>query len=410
MPSLNEDLYRHILLLLGQNSPNSSRRNQETLDTLLSCCLVSKLWLGLAQPILQTAIPIETHNHLQKRILQRSKHQLRLVREVVVREHGRGQIERHFDAAEIFHALPTEHLKALHFFDQINLDHFFGGAGGDAAEWKLIGTKLYSPPALPFDFSNLRQATLCSTPGGSFWTPLLMVAPALVDLTFHGAGWWGYSSYADSPSYLPSQPPPFSLRRLDIMRSHIKPVPLEWLLSSSAESLRDLRMLYLQREWDSMIDVSALRQQGLLPSVEYLNVQTSETVSKELGRQMSDPLAQWSGIKSIYFCAADNKYRAAIIHGISRLRPIPVVELGVTDMKIHDFKGLFKLRKGKLQPGTTLRLITRPSRWRSRGRGGGYSRWDQYAPEYWAEYAEEATELAARQGVELEITDTPLFA
>lgn len=110
----------------------------------------------------------------------------------------------------------------------------------------------------------------------------------------------------------------------------------------------------------------------------------------------------WSGLKSIHVYGADAKANAAIFHGISQLSPPPSIEMTAGKMAMIDFKALFRLRKGKLQPGTKLRLITKLRIDGHRMRG--YCSWDGNAELYWAERAEEAVQIADKHDVRLEVS------
>ncbi|KAK3678306.1 hypothetical protein LTR78_001601 [Recurvomyces mirabilis] len=402
MVNLDEDLYRQIIFLAGQSSRDSSRRDQICIDILRTCCLVSRTWRRLAQPILEQTIVLDNGDQLEKRLLNRSKKELRLLRDLVIRQPGGGHWE--MDVQAILNAIPTEKLRSLLFFEDAG--RYRSPPFDDRS---VIGTAVYTPPPLKHDLSSLREALLCNIHGGSSWLPLLQVTPALKDLTFYHAGWSGRSEYQGSPSYLPTQPPPFSLRRFEIFRSHIQPEPLRWALSKSVDTLTHVNIRFLQREWDTFITISALREQGQLPNVTHLTIESSEDRCKNFDWHLSDPLSKWSGIKTVYMFGDDSKCRGAIVHGLSELHPIPHIEMGVGDMRLHEFRALFRLRKGKFQRNTRLRLVTKAPRWRARG-GGGYIHWDWEAPAYWEEMEEDAVEIAAKHGVVLELASTSLYA
>lgn len=78
--------------------------------------------------------------------------------------------------------------------------------------------------------------------------------------------------------------------------------------------------------------------------------------------------------------------------------------MGVGDMKLHEFKAKFRLRKENFQQGTHLRLIVRnPSGER------GYERWDQDTEAYLEEMEEEVMDVAEKYGIEIEIAKRALF-
>jgi hypothetical protein len=114
----------------------------------------------------------------------------------------------------------------------------------------------------------------------------------------------------------------------------------------------------------------------------------------------------WSGLKSIHVYGKDAKAKAAIFHGISQLSPPPYIEMDAGEMTMIGFKALFRLKKGKLQPGTKLRLITKqPTDGR---RSWGYVDWDEEAESYWTERAEEAAQIANKYDVRLEVSTISL--
>lgn len=81
-----------------------------------------------------------------------------------------------------------------------------------------------------------------------------------------------------------------------------------------------------------------------------------------------------------------------------------MVEMGAGDMRMAEFKALFRLRKGKFQPGTQLRLISKqPSD------GSGRVSWDGEAVSYWVEMEEDVVEIAAKHSVSAEISTRPLY-
>lgn len=115
-----------------------------------------------------------------------------------------------------------------------------------------MGKPRFIPVTLDLDLSGLRHATFGSIPFGPNWVPLLMAISSLQHLILHGLYWWGHSSYGNSPLYLPHSPPSVRLKRLEIIRSHVKEAPLRWLLSGgSSETLAYLEVSYLQAEWDT---------------------------------------------------------------------------------------------------------------------------------------------------------------
>lgn len=96
------------------------------------------------------------------------------------------------------------------------------------------------------------------------------------------------------------------------------------------------------------------------------------------------------------------------MNGLSQLQPSPEVEMGVGDMRMEDFKALFRLRKGKLQPGTLLRLVIRQVQ--TKGRMGAYETWDGEAREYWTEMEGDAMALAEKHGIRLQVSDVSYHA
>jgi hypothetical protein len=152
-----------------------------------------------------------------------------------------------------------------------------------------------------------------------------------------------------------------------------------------------------------------MRAEGLLPNISHLTYSLSDSgrgTEKYYKENASTPLTMWNGLKSVYIYGKDTKAQVAIIHGISQLSPPPLVEFGVGDMRTTEFKSLFRLRKGKLQPGTELRLITRRPKFKRRS--GAYYCWDEHAESYWTEMKEDAAQIADKHGVKLEVTATPL--
>ncbi|KAK5692637.1 hypothetical protein LTR97_010949 [Elasticomyces elasticus] len=397
MAELNEDIWHLVFQAAADHDSEDRDRHQESINTLLACCLVCKTWRRLAQSVLQKFLFVSTKAQLDRRLLNRTEKEVSYIRHAVFRQSG----EAYFrcDPEPTLLALPTSELFSLVFC----MDGTFA-QGRDAVDRAAIGTGHHVPLPYPFTLSRLRELLVGSINGGASWTPLLQVTPALHDLTMVGVGWTGRSEYANTPLYLPVQPPPFSLKRLDIRSSNIRRSPLRWLLSTSGQSLQSLGVRFLQREWNTMADVSEMRDEGLLPNVTHLDIETSERNVKSWDGFLSAPLAKWSGIKSIYIYGSDNKCRAALIHGISRLEHVPLIELGAGDMRLHEFKGLFRLRKGKLRQGTVLRLLTSPPG--SSHAHRGYGPWDYQAKEYWDEMGEDATEVALKAGVTLEISSS----
>jgi hypothetical protein len=194
--------------------------------------------------------------------------------------------------------------------------------------------------------------------------------------------------------------------------SHIKETPLRWLLSGgSSETLTYLEVSQPQPEWDTFVSISKMRAEGLLPSISHLTYSLSSCgrgSEKYYKDNASAPLALWNGLTSIHVYGRDAKAKNAIVHGISHLSPPPRVEMGVGVMRMAEFKALFRLRKGKLQPGTELRLFTKQPR-DSRGSHRGYPDWDGEAESYWEEMEEDAMEVAAKYGVRVEVCKTPLY-
>ncbi|CAJ2513256.1 Uu.00g013750.m01.CDS01 [Anthostomella pinea] len=406
MPTLNDDIL--LLIFEAVGTSKDRRRDQSCVKTLLACCLVSEAWQRLVQPILNQVLIIDSEDHLQRRLLNRSPEDLKGVREIVLQQ-SHPDAHFHLDLGQVLRALPLQNLRSFICFDRAT---FGGYHSHDPLDRSLIGQVRYSPPPLDHDLSSVREALLCNINGGSSWTPFLLRTTKLRDLTFHGAGWTGHSEYANSPLYLPSEPAPFSLKRLEIFRSCIQKEPLRWLLSSSADSLKHLSVRYMQREWDTFADISKLRADGLLPEVHHLTFAVSDSRGvKNFDDIVRKPLAAWQGLHTMYIYGEDNKCRAAIFHGLSQLQPCPVIEMGVGDMRMIDLKSLFRLRKGKLQPGTHLRLISK--RVRTEGRMGGYETWgtqDGQSHEYWSEMEEEAKELAKKHGVKLEVAEVSYYA
>jgi hypothetical protein len=118
-------------------------------------------------------------------------------------------------------------------------------------------------------------------------------------------------------------------------------------------------------------------------------------------------MAMWNGLKSIFIYGVDSKANAAIIHGVSQLSPSPRVELCVGEMRMAEFKSLFRLRNGKLQPGTELRLITRKPA--DKPRLGSYLGRDEDAETYWTEMEEEVAQVVGRHGIKTELSTMPLY-
>jgi hypothetical protein len=165
-----------------------------------------------------------------------------------------------------------------------------------------------------------------------------------------------------------------------------------------------------QPEWDTFRNISKMRAEGLLPNIchlTYLQTHSLPGSQKYFKENSSAPLALWNGLKSVQIHGRDSKTLAAIFNGISQLSPPPRVELLVGDMRMVDFKALFRLRKGKLQPGTELRLITK--RPKDECRTSGYFRWDQDTESYWAEMEEEAAQIADKYGVSLVVSAVSLY-
>ncbi|KAK3653646.1 hypothetical protein LTR56_004501 [Elasticomyces elasticus] len=373
MTELNEDIWRLVFQAAAASIHTPENRDPESSNTLLACCLVCKTWQRPAQAILRRTLVISSERQLKQRLLQRSEEDLKYVREAVF-SHRSGQGYFTCDPEPVLHALPTAELVSLAFrLDGTKVPR------RDAIDRAAIGSGHYAPPPYPFTFPRLREAVLGNINGGASWTPLLQVTPALEYLELVGVGWTGNSD-------------------------HIRREPLRWLLSRSEQSLRSLSVRFVQRDWETMAHVSELRAEGLLPNVIHLDIETNQSNVKSWEKWLSGPLAKWSGIESIYIYGMDNKCRAALIHGISQFDPVPLVELGVGEMRLHEFKGLFRLRKGKLRQGTVLRLLTSPPGTSHAHRG--YGPWDHQAKEYWDEMGEDATEVALKAGVTLEISSS----
>jgi hypothetical protein len=402
LPTLHDDIHHLIIQSAGENT-KEYRRDQSCVETLLSCCLVSKKWRSLAQPILNRVVIANTEDDLERRLFNRSPQDLAGLRELVIRQ----KWSSHFgvDIEQVLRKIRPQSLRSLFFFEGASQQR------SDELDRSLIGQARFSPPPLPFDLSGLREALLCNEGTGSSWVPLLLVTPNLQDLTFYHCGWSGNSCYAHSPTYLPAGPPPFHLKRLEIYRSHIQEAPLRWLLSGgSAETLTHLSLKNLQPEWDTIINISKLRAEGRLPKITHLTLYLMDTgggSAKYYKQNVSTPLHLWQNLTSMYIYGSDNKSRAAIIHGVSQMSPPPIVEMGVGDMRMVEFKSIFRLRNGKLPPGTTLRLITKRF---GEGRMDGYTRWDQHAHEYWTDMEDEAAELAHKHGIKLEVAEGSFYA
>ncbi|KAK5718482.1 hypothetical protein LTR15_008212 [Elasticomyces elasticus] len=321
MAELNEDIWHLVFQAAAGHDSEDRDRHQESINTLLACCLVCKTWRRLAQSVLQKFLFVSTKAQLDRRLLNRTEKEVSYIRHAVFRQSG----EAYFrcDPEPTLLALPTSELFSLVFC----MDGTFA-QGRDAVDRAAIGTGHHVPLPYPFTLSRLRELL----------------------------------------------------------------------------SLQSLGVRFLQREWNIMADVSEMRDGGLLPNVTHLDIETSERNVKSWDGFLSAPLAKWSGIKSIYIYGSDNKCRAALIHGISRLEHVPLIELGAGDMRLHEFKGLFRLRKGKLRQGTVLRLLTSPPG--SSHAHRGYGPWDYQAKEYWDEMGEDATEVALKAGVTLEISSS----
>ncbi|KAF2665274.1 hypothetical protein BT63DRAFT_60230 [Microthyrium microscopicum] len=260
---------------------------------------------------------------------------------------------------------------------------------------------------------RIQAAILGDVPGAASWVPLFMVTPNLQYLTLYQVGWTGDGSYAGSPMYLPTEPPPFRLKQLEIYSSHIRELPLRWLISGGSSTiLEHLEVLIPQAEWDTFNLISKLRTEGLLSKVtclSYTSRSSNGGAKKHFAKNTTAPLALWSGIKHIYMDGGDIPTRAAILHGISQLTPPPLIEMPVKSMRLEEFKGLFRLRKNKLQPGTKVRLLVkRPSTSHRDDRGRG---WDYDIESYWQseDVQEMAFELAEKHGIDLELVQKSLW-
>lgn len=402
IPEFSYDIYHWIIQEVAKTSRDGAR-DPDCVKALLACCLVNSSWRQLAQPILNQTIVANTKKELDCRILDRSEDPLlKSLRTIVLCE--KNDIYTTFDVVAILKALPN--LSLLQSF--ICYNHGRLPESSDQNDRELVGKSRFIPVSLDLDLSGLRHATLGSIPFGPNWVPFLMAIPNLQHLTLHGLCWWGHSSYANCLLYLPHSPPSFRLKSLEIIRSHVKEAPLRWLLSGgSSETLTYLEVSYLQAEWDTFKNISKIRAEGLLPNVTHLTFSKTDAgggARKYYKENTTEPLTLWNGLKTVYMYGRDAKANNGIIHGISQLSPIPRVEMGVGDMRLHEFKAQFRLRKGKFQQGTHLRLIVRnPSGER------GYERWDQDAEAYWEEMEEEVMDVAEKHGVETEIAKRALF-
>ncbi|EMC93751.1 hypothetical protein BAUCODRAFT_207939 [Baudoinia panamericana UAMH 10762] len=403
MVSLNDDIYRLIIQAAGENSHDGFARDEDCVKTLLACCLVCRTWRRLAQPILRSVIVINFTEQLDRRLLDRSHDELCGVTELVLGESWDRNVQG-VDLEIVWRALPTSQLRGLFCYGPT--DRRFA----DINDKALIGSVRHLPSRLSQDFTGLREAVLSNLGGGAFWTPLLLAAPNLRSLTLYQASWSGRSVHADSPLYLPNEAPPFSLQHFELVESHVAKAPLVWLLSNSADSLKHVAVNYMDRERDDLISMSQLRADGKLPSVTHLTVNCGDSYGmKNYEEVLSGPLGRWSGLQTMFVQGDDDKARAAIIHGVSQLQPSPVVELGVGEMKMAAFKALWRLRKGKLRAGSLLRLVSKPTTYKGRYRPPG--RWDWQAAEYWRkeDVASDASTIAAKYGVKLEIAEVSHF-
>jgi hypothetical protein len=94
-----------------------------------------------------------------------------------------------------------------------------------------------------------------------------------------------------------------------------------------------------------------MRDEGLLPNICHLTYLLSDCGpgSQNYYKENSSiPLAMWSALKSAFIYGKDARALTAIIHSISQLSPPPRIEMGVGEMRMMEFKALFRLRKGKL--------------------------------------------------------------
>jgi hypothetical protein len=153
-----------------------------------------------------------------------------------------------------------------------------------------------------------------------------------------------------------------------------------------------------------------MRAEGLLPKVSHLTYFRSSFNSETrtyFMENVSAPLAMWNGLKTVYIYGDGAKAQAAIFHGISQLSPPPLIEMDVGEMRMLEFEALFRLRKGKLQPGTALRLITKRPVEEHCIRG--YLNQNGDAESYWAGVDEEAAQVADKHGVRVEISAMPRY-
>lgn len=191
------------------------------MKVLLACCLVNSSWLQIGQPILNQTIVANTEKELDRRVFERSENLLlKSVRSIVLCE--KNDVYTTLDVVAILMALPSlSRLQSFHCYDHGRLPD-----SSDQKDREHVGRSRVTPLPLDLDLSGLSRATLGSISGGTNWVPFLMATPSLQQLTLYGLGWWGHSSYANCPLYLPYSPPPFRLKRLDITRSHVKESPL----------------------------------------------------------------------------------------------------------------------------------------------------------------------------------------
>lgn len=400
---LNYDIYQHIIRAVDDTS-TASTRDKLCLQTLLSCCLVNHLWRRLAQPILNQTIIVESEDDLKRRIAARlNDPHLTSLRNIVIRNTWQHRL--YVDIETVLGSLPSPHL--LRCF--VGLEGIELPGNSDAQHREQVGAQRVIPLPLNVDLSGLREAVIGLVGTGPCWVPFLRVVPNLQYLTFYQSGWWGHSPYAGSPTYLPVEPPPFRLKRLEILRSHIKEEPLRWLLSGgSSETLTSLKSSHPQAEWDTFLNLSKMRAEGFLPNVQHVEILLSDShPTKFYDENVSTPLGLWSGVKTVCIYGFDSKAMAALVHGIAQLDPIPKVELIVGDMRMVELKGLFRLRKGKFQPGTELRLVTQ--RAARPGLPSSYERLDTEAMEYWRNVEWEAAQVAEKYGVRLEIARRPIY-
>lgn len=401
IPDLSYDIYHWIIQEVASTS-RYGYRDPECVNSLLACCLVNSSWRQLAQPILNQTIVANTPKQLDRRLFHRSRDpHLKGVRTISLCE--KDDIYFTIDVVAVLKALPSlPRLRSFHCYN-----HGLLSGSSDQKDREDVGKPRVIPHPVDLDLSSLRHATLGSIANGANWVPFLMATPTLQHLTLHGLGWWGNSSYANSPLYLPYSLPPFRLKRLDIIRSHIKESPLRWLLSGSSETLTYLEVSYLQAEWDTLKNLSKIRAEGLLPNITHLTCSKSDRhggAAKYYKENTTVPLTLWNGLHTVYLYGVDAKSTNAIIHGISQLSPIPRIEMGVGDMRLHEFRAKFRLRKGKFREGTKLRLVTGEM-----AGGRGYIRWDGEAETYWEEMREVVMEIAEKNGIEIEIAKVALY-